>query len=235
MKQKAFLVTLQDDVVISASGATTGGHRGLNHLPGATFLGAAAGEIYHRFDRERAWQLFHSGWLRFNDALPITDTGHVTYPVPLCWHHAKGKKPLRDLGEPPDLLENHLHIAPAQRRKAEQLRPDRHGFVSLAGKREHHPLGLTMKTAIDPATGRASEGQLFGYTSLPAGARFLFTLEASDSLNDDLLKQVADALIGEQRLGRSRSAEYGRVEMQLLEAELSSPEMAPEPHQSLTL
>ncbi|HAI70275.1 MAG TPA: hypothetical protein DCM38_12675, partial [Gammaproteobacteria bacterium] len=76
---------------------------------------------------------------------------------------------------------------------------------------------LRMKTAINPNTGTAKDEQLFGYTSLPMGQQFIFNLEADDEIGQSLFDQVIEILQHKDlKLGRSRSAEYGAVKIELL-------------------
>ena len=77
-------------------------------------------------------------------------------------------------------------------------------------------LGLTyrMKTAIDRTARRSAEGKLFGYEALPAGS--IFRCRVQGDRQEDL--ERVNRWIGGQRLrlGRSRSAEYGAVEVKPL-------------------
>lgn len=90
MFEAAFSATLVSDVVITADGATAGGHEGLDYLPGSLFLGAAASaavEESGRFDPA----FFLSGRVRFLDGLPLVD-GAQAWPFPLCFHRIKGER-----------------------------------------------------------------------------------------------------------------------------------------------
>lgn len=212
MKQD-FDLTLLDDVVISSRAATFGGHRSLDYLPGATLLGAAANRIYDRLGDD-AYLVFHSGEIRFGDALPLTDRGHRTYPMPLCWQELKEGPWADQEGRlHPEHVRNYQH--PPRFPAIKQHRPLRPGYFALDGTLVEPAHHLRMKTAIDPSTGRAYEGQLFGYASLPRGSRFGFTLSASAAVPKTLFDEVIQALVGCLRLGRSRSAEYGAVRISL--------------------
>ena len=46
------LITLQDDLVISASSATTGGHESLDYLPGSLLFGVAASRLYAELKKQ---------------------------------------------------------------------------------------------------------------------------------------------------------------------------------------
>lgn len=203
-------LTLVDDVVLSARPANEGGHESLDYIPGAALLGAVAHRLYGTLERREAWQVFHSGALRFGDGVPLS-AGQPCWPMPLCWHHAKGVEVEVDerliaaaIGTPAQLLVRDPRTQPKQLRD---------GHVRIDGLVARPAKSLRMKTALDPATGRIAESQLFGYESLNAGQAFAARIEADAELPEALWQRVT-GLFGQPRellLGRSRSAEYGRV------------------------
>jgi hypothetical protein len=213
MKRQALLITLIDDCVFSARAATLGGHEGLDRIPGQTLLGAAASRLYARLDARGGFEAFHSGKLRFCDGLP-TDGEAVAYPMPLAWHKAKTAPNTPLDGQDGIQAYNFLHVQriPAMEGVAEpQPKQLRIGYLFEDYRTVKPGQALRMKTAIDPKEGRAAEGQLFGYESLSRGQRFIAWIEADDAFDTALFEQVVESLSGELLLGRSRSAEYGRV------------------------
>ncbi|MGS2743864.1 type III-B CRISPR module-associated Cmr3 family protein [Halomonas sp. LS-001] len=212
-------VTLEQDVILGATGATLGNLETLDYLPGSVFLGAAASRLYSELTDEEAWRLFHSGAVRFNDALPLAGS-EPAWPVPLSWHHYKGEDFKKDApyGAPATLsaskiFDSALNTDTDGQRQPKQLRK---GYVTLSGGYSTSSKQLRMKTALDADTGRAAEGQLFGYQSLEAGQVFVFMLEAAVA-DQALLDKAVASLTGTLRLGRSRSAQYGRVRVERLE------------------
>ncbi len=217
MKRQALRIDLIEDCVFSASAATEGGHKSLDRIPGAALLGAAASRRYDAFDRRDAYLLFHSGKLRFSDATPWD--GHaIGWPTPLCWHYRKlagyqeteqGVTRLRA-----DKIINRLRDSAEQQRQIKQLRG---GYVHADGRYSTPARELRLKTAIAPETGRAEKAQLFGYDALLRGQRFIAFVEADDDIDQARFDEIIDALTGEQLLGRSRSAEYGRCAITAVE------------------
>lgn len=206
--RQALRLTLLDDCVFSERNATEGGHRGLSRIPGQTLLGAAAAKLYGTLAArgDAAYIAFHSGRVRFLDGLP-SDGKAIAYPVPFALHRPKsgGNQALahnfsRSKGELPD---------------GAQPKQMRDGYVFADGRHLEPGRGLRMKTAIDPKTGHAAEGQLFGYESLSRGQTFIAWVEA-DPPAKGLMDEIVAALQGEALLGRSRSAEYGRVRIETL-------------------
>jgi len=203
---KHFIVTLQDEVIISRHAATLGGQGSLDYLPGAVFMGIAAGKLYRTFGANKAYTAFHSGKVRFGNALLLSPAGVPAYPVPLSWYSLSKEyeQALNDLAPlDPAQISNKLFSDEGRKQLSR-------GYVTLDKTYLKPDTELRMKTAINPKTGRAADQQLFGYAALPAGLRFHFTL-AADADAQDLLPAIADSLVGTRRIGRSRSAEYGRV------------------------
>lgn len=212
MKGFELILTLLDDCVFSERSATEGGHRGLDYIPGAAILGAAAGRLYRKLSAEDAFTLFHSGQVRFGNGRPLGAQGERSWPVPFCWHQAKGAKAEPDgrlirgqvwrLGNNAELPNN---------QQPQQLRQ---GYVTASGALLRPVESLRLKTAIDPDTGRAREAALFGYEALAARQAFAASITMDDAVSDALRDKLRDAFQKEILLGRSRSAEYGRVQVE---------------------
>lgn len=201
-------IELLDDVVLSATSATEGGHESLDYIPGSTLRGVVASQIYRKLGDDVAWLVFHAGKVRFGNAYPITEDGLVGFPAPLSAHYPKAivSSDLRAAG--------HEHLFNLQDRwpmgagQPEQLRK---AYLVGDGRWLKVLFGGTIKTAINPESGTAAEGQLFSYSTLAAGQRFAawigFDREANDLI--DRIRKIFSA--GRLHLGRSRSAEFGRA------------------------
>ena len=218
MKRQAIAIELLEDCVFSARAATEGAHESLDYLPGSALLGAVAARLYASLDRKDAYTLFHSGKLRFGDGLPWngSDAG---LPTPFAWHHAKTEPPAEQGRLRSERIYNFLRATglPGDR----QPKQMRGGFIHADGRWSRPAHSLRLKTAIDRDSGRAREGQLFGYDALHRGQRFVSLIEADDDLDQALFYRVLEELKGEALLGRSRSAEYGRVKLDPLSWEPS--------------
>lgn len=194
------LLELEDDVVLSQDAATAGDHRSLDHIPGAALLGALAGRFYAEALRDRiARMIFHTGAVRFGDGLPVDTAGRVGWPTPLCLHRLKGGADLANLA--------------LRQRGNEQWQQLRDGHVALDGQAlMGMPRGYVLRTAIRDETGTADEGRLFGYETLPRGARFVASLSLEDEVPSTVERRMIDLLTKTSlRIGRSRSTEHGRV------------------------
>lgn len=209
MKGFGLQVTLVEDCVLSERGATEGGHRGLDYLPGASLLGFAASKLYERLGAEDAFTVFHSGRVRFSNGLPVSSSGEPCWPLPLCWHHEKGESPAQG-GQVVPKQVRWLDPREAATSGAKMVQM-RGGYVSASGALVEPAKALRLKTAIDPATSRARQGALFGYEAIRAGARFHSRIEADDDVPAVLIDRLRETFSQQLSLGRSRSAEYGRA------------------------
>ncbi len=197
------------DTALTAHNATLGGHHTLEYISGASLLGAVASTHYGDHGLPRgAWRLFHSGEVRFGWAFPLSPGGQPGWPVPLSFHHPKHDRSKK------------LNLAREVRSPGIQYKQLRAEFVDGEGRLFRVPRTSSMRTAIG-AQGRARDGFLFGMQAMTQGSRFLSTIEADQQ---ELLVPIRQALLsGEIRVGRSCSAELGRVRVKLLEPCQSHP------------
>ena len=211
MQKQLFTIKLLENVVISQRAATMGGHTSLDYLPGATLLGACAANLYQQLSKTDAYTIFHSGKVRFSNALPLSETNKLSYPMPLCWHEQKtGAKAIQAKQLLPENVLNYQKKQYPDGIQPVQLRT---GYIAIDGSVTKPQTKFEMKTAINSETGHASTGQLFGYSSIPKGITFGFKLEADEDIPPKLFTQIIENLNGKLALGRSRTAEYGNVEI----------------------
>lgn len=216
MKQLQLHFHLQEPVIFSETAATLGGHRSLDYIPGTAVLGACASQLYGDLGNE-AFAVFHQGLVRFSNAYPLTSDNQPSYPMPFALHYAKGEDATKTSESGDDYLDDqsvfNLMHTPGQKlpdnQQAKQLRT---GYVSHDLQRVSAIQRLRMKTAIDPEKARAAEAQLFGYQSLEAGQCFAGVVTIDDSVSDATAEKIYKSLNNTLFLGRSRSAEYGRVD-----------------------
>jgi CRISPR-associated protein Csx10 len=206
MPQASFDISLHQPLVISQQSASAGAHHSLDYIPGSILLGLAASRLYSSLDQDSAWRLFHSGLVRFGDALPIINQ-QIARPMPMCWHYNKGEA----FREKSSLITDKL-FDPSQQQMDDEKQPVqvRNGYVTEHGQTVSPDKVQTLKTAINPETGKAAESQLFGYEALAANQTFRFVLSADD-ISPELWDKLTAALTGRAQLGRSRSAQFGKV------------------------
>ncbi len=240
IKRYQLTLTLLEDGIFSERAASEGGHRSLDYIPGITLLGACASKIYQQLG-SAAFDVFHSGKVRFGNAYPLSISGEKSLPVPFAWHGVKGRESsqLVDIQRHRLIAGNILNLAKTAMPKGKQPKQLRQGYITDALELIQPETSLRMKTAINPETATAAKSQLFGYQAIQAGQCFSAYLDFDidlDSDNDDnkpagidqnSIDRVLDALSGELFLGRSRTAQYGAVKCEISEQESSSEQHQP--------
>lgn len=200
----AFVIDLIDPVITTADAASTGAAEALEYIPGAMLHGAAASAAYASgIAQDKAFDLFHEGGVRFGDGLPLADDGTVGWPVPLSVHIPKGLEAWNGGKLGPEAVD----LAQSERGDTQWKVVAAPGMTN-GRERVEVERATSMRTAIDPAEGRAAPSQLFAYDYIKPPQRFLTLLNADDPA---MLDRAAKFLKGERILGRSRSAEFGRV------------------------
>ncbi|MBQ1872898.1 MAG: hypothetical protein II152_03960 [Succinivibrionaceae bacterium] len=215
MEKLQFRCTLLSDVVLSASPATQGGGRTLDFIPGNAFLGMAAASLYKKED-EHTWLLFHSSHVRFGDAHPSRD-GIRGLHIPAAIYYPKYPRQQK----PGDGTEHYViyrtDTDDADIRKM-QLKQCRSGyFVFDDEKRIASPVraekAAAIKSAYDSVHRRSKDEQMFTYQALRKGLVMYFGIELDDDAAG-FAGELRKALCGVRHAGRSRSAEYGQVQIE---------------------
>lgn len=220
-------LTLTEPLVLSQSNATEGAHQSLDYIPGATILGAIAAKHYRQFKQQgKAYDLFHSGKVRFHNAYPLVK-GQPSYPVPLSLHYDKlgdKKAPINYLQKTFAEPENQPHQDITQVIQGKQHRK---GYIAATDNHQawcffEPEKTLQMRTAINPKQGKAQEGQLYGYQLLKAGTQYLAQISCDEA---ELAQQLEQVLNSQKDLliGRSRSAQYGKVQLSVQAAKRHQP------------
>lgn len=204
MATKHFKCTLLSDVVINAQTATEGQQQSLDYIPGAAFLGIVAAKLYNEL-KDKAYNVFHSGTVQFGDA-HVINNGTICYKIPAAWSYKKGEK-LEDGVYTHHLLDKKQLDDFAK--QGNQLKQARHGYFNP----ENNTLVsldkiFSQKSAHNSKERRSAEGKMFGYESIPQGTELGFELNYPDGFDIDA---IAKALTDNQRLGRSKNAQYGLV------------------------
>lgn len=210
MRSLHFSLTLLADAVVNADSATAGGHRGLGFIPGAVFLGIAAGSLYRPGEAQTS-DIFHLGRVRFGDALPGDPAAGIV-PVPRSLARQKdadASSPLRNAAHPLSTIEP-------------GWKPLRDGHIAasgVSGAFVEASRRTVMKTAVDETTGTARSGHLFTYDVIEAGARFFFRVDIDDDVDGGADSAIEKAFCtAPVWVGRSRSAEFGRARIERSEA-----------------
>ncbi|MBQ3657920.1 MAG: hypothetical protein II956_13960 [Bacteroidales bacterium] len=220
MAIKQYKCTLDSDVIINVKSATVGENKTLDFIPGNCFLGIAAGVLYNdkklkpeeQLKPEEKLLLFHNNAVKFGDAHLAGDK-YRTLKVPAAYHtpkYAPGEKddhPLRVYHGIKNLGSDEI--------KEQQIKQCKNGFYEfdrLVAKKCDVKKNYAIKSAYDRHTRHSQDEQMFGYESLLKGTVFYFQVEFDDNrISSTLQEKIHNALKGEKRIGRSRTAQFGLV------------------------
>ena len=200
---------LLSDVILNQKATSEGPNQTLDFIPGNNFLGIVA-QHYENYSEDEAMAIFHSGHVRFGDAHPSSDTFRG-FKVPASMFYPK----LESLA---DKCFIHHWISPAEEKCLEdvQLKQCRSGYYIFShneAKKVETDVNYAIKSARDPEKQTSASGQLFGYQSLQKGLTLYFSVEIDDNCKY-LTETIEGYLKGIHRIGRSRSAQYGLVDIQ---------------------
>lgn len=212
MKTLYFEVTLKTDIILNQKAASEGPNETLDFIPGNNFLGIVASALYARVTPAEAMDLFHNGKVRFGDAHLASAAGARSLKVPAAMYYPKKGSP--------DQEAFIFHRTPEATRREKQLKQCRNGFYDFTAQGKvatscNIQTNFAIKSAHDRAQRTSKDKKMYGYESLQSGAKLLFSVEVD---NVELCEMIVSALTDNKtakRVGRSRSAQYGLVDIKL--------------------
>lgn len=207
MIKQTYRCKLLTDVVISAQTATEGNHRSLDYMPGAIFMGLVAKDYESLKNKDLANKTFHGVDVQFGDAHLVIDDLR-SFKLPLAWHKPKlGGNEIYVHHSIDDNLKEQL------RKDKVQLKQQREGFFIVKNdtikRAELHKM-YYQKSAQDREKRRSADEKMFGYEALPAGTTWVFDVLLAD---EGIKETIKTKLVGKHRIGRSRNAQFGEVEI----------------------
>ncbi len=210
MKTLKFECRLLSDIIINQKAATEGANATLDFIPGNTFLGIVASR-YAEFG-DKALEVFHSGRVRFGDAHPVSGqrSGVRSLRVPAAVFYPKLK------GLAGGCYISYLYHREDDRENGgfpQQLKQCRNGFYAFGdneGSLAVTEKSFAIKSAYDRDNRRSRDNMMYGYESIDAGGRFLFEVQTDD---EHLADTIGRMLTGIHYVGRSRTAQYGQVDI----------------------
>ena len=253
MKTLYFKCKLITDIVLNQRAATEGNQNSLDFIPGSNFLGIAAGRLYYdpkhvnddkRLTKEESLLVFHSGKVRFGDAHPAKDDKR-SVRIPASMYKPKlGKMNEKGLyihhevkifDKPKD--EDSKEYKQYKDYKDFQPKQCRTGFYLFEGEKMEEikvEKSFSIKSAYDRTFRRSEDEKMYGYESLDAGSSWIFEVTVEDEISNAIIDKIISSFQGEnekketRHIGRSRTAQYGLVEIEFLKDEKVEPdEVAP--------
>ena len=204
MKNLIFNVEFLSDIVLPASSNTEGKIEALDFIAGSNFLGMASKE-YDKF--ENSFAVFHSGKVRFGDATLLQDET-PTYKIPLCFFHEKLNK---------NRVVNQLHTPLSVLTQAKQFRD---GYITKDFSLALLDYNYAQKSAYDKSKRRSRDSSMYGYSAIEKGTEWQFVLKYDESISANDIARIKKNLVGKKRLGKSKSSQYGQVNITQVKREV---------------
>lgn len=211
IEKRQYTCHLLTDVILNVKSASEGNNSTLDFIPGNCFLGIVARTLYQTETEALCGVLFHSGNVRFGDAHPLWK-GVRSVRIPAMFYNPKLDTQNGDL---------YVHSQVDHKEKSIrtlQLKQCRTGFYvfdsdTKKGEECKQERNFAIKSAYDKERLCSKDECMFGYESLQSGADFAFDIEIDECVQNraELWTKIENSLVGIRSIGRSRTAQYGRV------------------------
>jgi hypothetical protein len=230
MQKLIFQVEFKSDIVLPASSNTEGNISQLDFIPGSNFLGMVA-KNYDKFSN--SFDVFHSGKVRFGDATLLLDEEEL-YKMPLSFFNPK-------LNEN-KIFHHHYYsdlFTEEERKDIGQLKQMRSGYiyadVSNGLKVKYINYNYAQKSAYDSTKRRSKTSSMYGYRAIEAGTKWQFVVKYDECISEEDIKRISETLVDSKRLGKSKSAEYGQIDIAYIKEQESIPLNTPKSGEEVIL
>ena len=210
MRELVFQVEFKSDIVLPASSNTEGKIDQLDFIAGSNFLGMVA-KNYDKFSDSFA--TFHSGKVRFGDGHVLKYGKTQTYKIPYSFVHKKLEI------EP---IFNHHALDKEDFERLGQLKQLRNGYITKELELVFVDYTYSQKSAYNKTKRTSEDGKMYGYKAIKKGSKWQFTVKLDDTISNEDEKLIIETLKTSTRLGKSKSAEYGEVEIEFIGSEVST-------------
>lgn len=207
-----FRCRLLSNVILQGQSTVGQLQRSIDFIPGNTFLGIMARK-YDSYSKEQQMNLFHNGTVRYGDAHPVACGGSIrSLKIPASLYYPKLK------GMEGGLFIHHIYNRGMDKEddgRPQQLKQCRNGFYVFDVSKNEMSLvdldkTLSLKSAYDRERRASEDNKMYIYESLKTGAEFLFEVDFDD---EALRGIIVDGLTGSHFIGRSRTAQFGHIEI----------------------
>lgn len=212
MCKARFRCRLLSNVILQGQSTVGQLQRSIDFIPGNTFLGIMARK-YDSYSKEQQMNLFHNGTVRYGDAHPVGYGGNIrSLKIPASLYYPKLK------GMEGGLYIHHIYNRAMDNEddgRPQQLKQCRNGFYVFDVSKSEMSLvdldkTLSLKSAYDRERRASEDNKMYIYESLKSGAEFLFEVDFDD---EALRNIIVDGLTGSHFIGRSRTAQFGHIEI----------------------
>jgi len=204
MKELIYQIEFLSDIVLPATSNTEGNIQKMDFIAGSNFLGMVAREYD---DFEDSFKVFHSGAVRFGDAT-LLHNDKPTYKMPLSYFHEKADD---------KILFNHHLLSKEDFKKFDQLKQKRNGYIAKDLEVAYIDYNYSQKSSYDKTKRRSGskDSDMFGYSAMKKGLTWQFSIKVDDSISDNDLELLKETILNSNRLGKSKSAQYGLINIEL--------------------
>lgn len=221
MAKLQYTCTLLSDVILNQNSGTKTQQSTLDFIPGNTFLGIAAANLYSSLSPEDSLKLFHGGKVRFGDAHPLCNSTR-SLRIPAALYYKKGG----ELKDGTFLLykwDSEPDVQPKQCRSGFYAFIDGNAFEVKTIK------SVAIKSAYDRELRRSKDEAMYSYESLRKGIVFAFEIDYDEDVKD-LAGKLNQSLCGRKHIGHSKTAQYGLVNIESAQWSMveSSPAFEPD-------
>jgi len=78
----------------------------------------------------------------------------------------------------------------------------------------------TQKSGYDKSRRRSKDSSMYGYSAIEKGTEWQFVLKYDKSISENDLERIKKNLVDKRRLGKSKSSQYGQVNITLIDREV---------------
>lgn len=200
MDKHYFTLTFLSEIILNKSGNTQGNIQASDFVSGSSLLGIAA-KKYESFNNP--FEIFHSGKVRFSDANPLYKENR-TYKTPLSFFIPK-------TATQKEVYNNHFVDYSKSEILDKQLKQMRSGYITQDAKNIIYlDYNYAQKSAYDTTTRKSKDSSMFGYEAIKAGSTWEFHITFYDIPQEEKDK-VINTILGQHCIGKSKSAQYGKV------------------------
>ena len=114
------------------------------------------------------------------------------------------------------MLRNHHLLSDSEFEKFTQLKQMRNGYINEENERLSLDQDFSQKSAYDKSKRRSKDSQMYGYEAFRAGMKWRFSVKFDPSVSEKDIVLAKETLERSTRLGKSKSAEYGAVEIKFI-------------------
>lgn len=207
MREQNFKLTFLTDIVLNKSSNSEGKIDSLDYITGSSILGILA-KNYDSF--ENPIDIFHSKKVRFMEAVPLFEN-QITYKVPFCFFAPKldfDKKEIKN---------NHFIEYEKQDVLDKQYKQLRTGYITKDLNYFHLDYNYSQKSAYDSKNRKSQDTTMFGHRAIKEGAVWKFSIKFEDDITKDIEDKIINFILGEKYLGKSKTAQYGKVLIEKLD------------------